>query len=397
MEKLFVVSERKLERTNMDFVRYLMPDVEWNLPLIILKGPRGSGKSTMLLQRAVNLTRQGKKVLYCTLDHPYFEANRLYDVAEQLSKQGIHHLFVDEVHKYSHWSKDLKAIYDTLPDMRIVASGSSILDIIHGEADLSRRAASYYLAGLSFREFLSFKGILDVKSVSLSDILDRHAKIAIGISDQTDILKHFRTYLRSGYYPFFKESLVQYPTRLLQTVNTVMENDIPAYENVGYQTVRNLKKLLYYLANGVPYTPNITKLAGKVGTTRPQLLKMLDYMERGDIILQLRSAAKGVSKMAKPEKIFLHNTNLSYLMANETPNIGQLRENFFFNQLKVNHEVTAPRFGDFMIDGTFVFEIGGPSKKMTQVAGVPNAFVVADGIKAGSGKHIPLWLFGMMY
>jgi len=398
MERLFAVSKKKIGRADRNFVRYLMPDVEWNLPLIILKGPRGSGKSTMLLQKAAKLARQKRKVLYCTLDHPYFETRRLYDVAEELSEQGIHHLFVDEVHKYSHWSKDLKAIYDTLPDMKVVASGSSILDIMHGEAGLSRITASYNLSGLSFREYLSFKGLIDLKPISLSDIIETQIAISKRISKKIDVLKHFKTYLHSGYYAFFDaRPSGLYEDRLLQTVNTVMENDIPAYENVNYQTVRNLKKLLYYLANGVPYTPNITELAGKVGTTRPQLLKMLDYMERGDIILQLRSAAKGVSKMAKPEKIFLHNTNLSYLMANETPNIGQLRENFFFNQLKVNHEVTAPRFGDFMIDDTYVFEIGGPSKTMSQVAGVPNAFVVADGIKMGSGKHIPLWLFGMMY
>lgn len=382
----------------MGFVRYLMPDVEWNLPLIILKGPRGSGKSTMLLQKAAKLTNQKRKVLYCTLDHPYFEANRLYDVAENLSERGIRYLFVDEVHKYSYWSRDLKAIHDTLPDMKVVASGSSILDIMHGEADLSRITACYDLAGLSFREYLSFKGIIDHKIISLSDITEDHIKISRSISDQIDVLKHFRNYLRSGYYAFCgKRPSDEYEDRLMDCLLTSIENDIPAYENVGYQTVRNLKKLLYYLAEGVPYTPNITELAGKVGTTRPQLLKMLDYMERGDIILQLRSAAKGVSKMAKPEKIFLHNTNLSYLMANETPNIGQLRENFFFNQLKVNHEVTAPRFADFMIDGTYVFEIGGPSKKMSQVAGVSSAYVVADGIKIGSGKHIPLWLFGLMY
>ncbi len=394
---LLDTSEKRLERTEFGFERYLEPEIEWDLPLIILKGPRGSGKTTLLLQRAERLKKQRKRAVYVSLDHPHFESLRLYDFAEALVKEGYAFLFVDEVHKYPFWSKDLKAIYDSLPDLKVVASGSSILNLIHGEADLSRRAASYKLPGLSFREYLQFKGVLNHKAVPLENILKSHRNISEKISSEITVLQHFRAYLKHGYYPFFMESVSQYPDRLLRTINTVFENDIPAFENVDYQTVRNLKKMLYYISQSVPSTPNITELAGKVGTSRPNLLRMLDFMERGDVILQLRSAAKSVSKMAKPEKIYLQNTNMSYVYQSQKPDVGQMRETFFFNQLSVKHKVTAPRYGDFMIDATYVFEIGGPSKMQDQILGVPHGFVAADGIAQSSANRIPLWLFGFLY
>ncbi len=397
MEELFEISNQKTEETDFSFVRYLSQEIEWNLPLIILKGARGVGKTTLLLQRAKELLLQEKKVLYCTLDHPYFEVNRLFDLAVKLNKKGIHYLFLDEIHKYKYWSKDLKAINDAFSKMKVVATGSSILDIMKGEYDLSRRKASYNLAGLSFREYLNFKENNSFNNYTLDEIISNHVEICENISNKIDILKQFKKYIKIGFFPFFKESLKHFPERLQSTVYTVLENDIPAFENIDYQSVRNLKKLLYYISTSVPYTPNITELAQKVGTTRPQLLKMLDFMDRAEIILLLKSSAKGVSKMTKPEKIFLQNTNLCYTFGSEKPNIGMLRETFFYNQLSVNHQVNAAKFGDFLVDEKYIFEVGGASKGFKQLVGVPKSYVAADTILLGNDRKIPLWLFGFMY
>ncbi len=397
MNQLFSISDRKIEATNFSFVRYLYSEIEWNLPLIILKGARGVGKTTLLLQRAKQLKEQNKKILYCSLDHPYFETNRLYDLATYLYENKIYHLFIDEIHKYEFWAKDLKAINDAYDKMKVVATGSSILNIIQGEADLSRRIASYDLAGLSFREYLNFKENQDFETYKLFDILKNHAELSDEIAEKIDILKHFEKYLKIGYYPFFKESIHQFPNRLLRTTYTVIENDIPAFENIDYQSVRNLRKLLYYISTSVPYTPNITQLAQKVGTSRPQLLKMLDYLERAQILLLLKSGSKGVSKMTKPDKIFLQNTNLAYIFETEEPNLGMLRETFFYNQLKVKYMVTHPKYGDFLVEKDYVFEIGGAGKSFKQIAGVPKSYIAADSILQGQDRKIPLWMFGFLY
>jgi len=350
-----------------------------------------------MLQKIKELTASGVEALYCTMDHPYFETVRLYDFASNALDRGLNYLFIDEIHKHRHWSQDLKLIYDMLPEMKIVCSGSSILDIMRGEADLSRRAVTYHLPGLSFREYLVFNDLSDAPALSLEDILTNHEAIAEDILDDYNVLRHFKKYLQHGYFPFFNESIRQYPSRLLRVINTTIENDIPAFENIDYSTVRSLKKLLYFLAQSVPVIPNMLKLAGIMEVSRSHLLKMMDLMERSDIFLLLKPPMSTPSRMAKPEKIYLHNTNLMSTLSPANVNSGSTRETFFYNQLQVLHSVHAPKFGDFIIDEKYVFEVGGPSKNADQIKGVPNAFLALDGIKVGAGNRIPLWLFGYLY
>ncbi len=397
MKEVISVSNKRIAHVNEYYRRYLHDKIEWGVQLTIIRGPRGSGKTTLMLQRIKDLEKLGVKALYCTMDHPYFETVRLYDFAGKVLENGFKYLFVDEIHKHRHWSQDLKLIYDTLPEIQIVCSGSSILDIMKGEADLSRRSAVYHLPGLSFREFLIFQDLSDDPALSLEDILMNHEKIAGNILDDYNVLRHYKKYLQHGYFPFFNESIRQYPDRLLRVINTTIENDIPAFENIDYSTVRSLKKLLYFLSQSVPVTPNMIKLAGVMGVSRSHLLKMMDLMERSDILLLLKSPLHTPSRMAKPEKIYLHNTNLMSTLSPANVNSGSTRETFFFNQLQVLHSVHAPKFGDFMVDQKYVFEIGGPSKNADQIAGIPNAYLALDGIKVGAGNRIPLWLFGYLY
>ncbi len=397
MKELISVSEKRVARVSDQYIRYLYHQIEWQLPLTIIRGPRGSGKTTMMMQKIKHLTEAGVKALYCTMDHPYFETVRLYDLATRAINEGYDYLFVDEIHKHHHWSKDLKLIHDLHLEIKMVCSGSSILDIMSGEADLSRRAAIYHLPGLSFREFLVFKDISDDPAISLEDILQNHETIASDILDKYNVLRHFKKYLKNGYYPFFKESIPQYSSRLIHVINITIENDIPAFENIDYKTVRSLKKLLYFLSQSVPVTPNMVKLSGMIEVSRSHLFKMLDMMERSDILLMLKPPMSTPSRIAKPEKIYLHDTNLMVALSSATVNSGTARETFFYNQLQVLHSVHAPKFGDFMVDEKYVFEVGGPSKTADQIRGVPNAYLAVDGIKIGMGNRIPLWLFGYLY
>lgn len=397
MQELIAISAKRISQADDNYRRYLYDEIEWGLPLTIIRGPRGSGKTILILQKIKELTASGVKALYCTMDHPYFETVRLYDFASSALNEGFNYLFIDEIHKHQHWSQDLKLIYDMLPEMKIVCLGSSILDIMRGEADLSRRAVVYHLPGLSFREFLVFNDLSNAPVLSLEDILTNHEAIAGDILDDYNVLRHFKKYLQHGYFPFFNESIRQYPSRLLRVINTTIENDIPAFENIDYSTVRSLKKLLYFLAQSVPVIPNMLKLAGMMEVSRSHLLKMMDLMQRSDILLLLKSPMSTPSRMAKPEKIYLHNTNLMSTLSPANVNSGSTRETFFYNQLQVLHSVHAPKFGDFMVDEKYVFEVGGPSKNADQIKGVPNAYLAVDGVKVGAGNRIPLWLFGYLY
>ncbi len=396
MDQIIRLSNTTIANVSRDFTRSLDHTIEWQLPLKILKGPRGVGKTTLLLQDLWRRKEEGQHVLYCTLDHPYFGTNSPYELASQLDR-NVSYLYLDEIHKYQNWSQDLKLIHDTLPQLRVMASGSSILDILKGEADLSRRVASYHLPGLSFREYLMMKGKLDTPLITLPSILADHVSLASNISEKIPVLKLFKEYLLHGYYPFFKESLKQYPLRLLRIINTTIENDIPAFENVDYQTVRNLKKLLYFLAQSGPVSPNVNKLSGIIGVSRTHLLKMFDLMQRADLVNQLRPPLSTPSRIAKPDKLYLHNTNFMAALTACELNIGQVRETYFLNQLKVMHEVHTPPFGDFLIDREHIFEVGGLNKSFEQIGAAAHAYLAIDDLKVGQGKRIPLWLFGFTY
>jgi len=394
MNKLIKISERKISTVKVSFKRFLFHTIDWQQSLILIKGHRGSGKTTLLLQRAKELQ---EKSVYLSLDDIYFETYRLVDIIENLYDEGYRFFFLDEIHRYLHWSIDLKNIYDNYPDLKIVATGSSILEVNKGNADLSRRITSYYLPGLSFREYLELEYKFLHDALKLEDILKNHNQITAKINDHVEVLKTFQEFIKFGYYPFFKEGKTVYGQKLKETTNLVLEVDIAPFEDLSYATVRNMKKLLFIIGQSVPFTPNISKLAEQLNITRNTILKILDLLSQARIISLLRQDTKVISFLQKPEKIYLQNPNISWVISNNQPDIGNLRETFFFGQTEVRHEITSSRFGDFMLDNIYTFEIGGPSKTASQIKGVPNAFIASDQIKGGTGNKIPLWLFGFLY
>lgn len=394
MERLIKISEKRQKNVGTGFYRYLFDEIDWDQPLSLIKGARGTGKTTMLLQR-MKLIRDS--VIYLSLDDFYFESNRLISLADELYEKGYRHFYLDEVHQYPYWSKDLKNLYDNYPDIKIVATGSSALQIDEGKADLSRRANVYLLHGLSFREYLALEQGHLFDNFSLGHILEHHIDAASVINDQVDILKAFRRYLMEGYYPFFTNDKRNYHQKLQQIVQLTTEVDIPAVEKINYATIKSMNNLLYVVSQSVPFTPNIQSLAEKIGVSRNLILKALDMLEKAGVLSLLRSDIKGVSYLQKPEKIYLQNPNLAYMFSGEEPNKGSLRESFFFNQLSVKHSVTSSRFSDFLVDGAYTFEIGGAAKTKRQLQGIPNGFIAADDIEHGNQNKIPLWMFGFLY
>lgn len=393
MDAIISYSNRKITQLKQSFERYLMKDIDWEQRLIVLLGHRGSGKTTLMLQR-MKLSQQ--KAIYLTLDHLYFERHRLITTIELLYEQGYRNFYIDEVHKYLHWSIDLKNAYDTFEDAHIVATGSSILEIAKGNADLSRRAVVYHLYGLSFREYLHLSQNKYLAPITLTELIDKHSQIVEEIVNQVEIKANFQTYLKLGYYPFFNEGWKVYPQKLMEVSNLIIEVDIMAYEDINHSTVRNLKKMLYLISQSVPYKPNVSKLAEALQVSRNTVLKMFDLLQRAQVLHLLKTDAYGNSLLQKPEKVYLHNTNLGYLYTDK-PNAGNIRETFFLNQVSVKHEVLSSRFADFLVDKKYTFEVGGPNKNAAQISGVGEAYLAIDGLEIGQGNRIPLWMFGFLY
>lgn len=395
MERLISLSNRKLEASNSSFVRYLSKRIDWNQNLILILGYRGAGKTTLMLQKMKEYQKEDS--IYLSLDDFYFEGNRLVVLVEGLYQRGYRRFFLDEVHRYSHWSSDLKTLFDQYPDSYFVVSGSSILSLSKGSSDLSRRAAQYHLAGMSFREFIELENGVSFPTFRLEELIENTQEISTSISDQIDVLSEFQKYLIYGYLPFYKQSKELYPNRLIETTNVVIEMDIAPFEDLTHKTVQTMKKLLFIISESVPFIPNISKIAERLEVSRNTVLKTLDLLQNAQVLNLLRSSVGGVSFLQKPEKIYLQNSNLAYALSSSEANLGNVRETFFFNQLQVNHEVTFPKYGDFLIDNRFYFEIGGPNKSAIQLQGVPNSFLVLDGIRTGQSARIPLWAFGFMY
>lgn len=393
MSRLLKLSALKIRNLKSEFKRYLYDEIDWDERLIIIRGARGSGKTTLLLQK---MKSSPDNSIYLSLDDFYFETNRLLLLLEELYEANFRHFFLDEVHQYQYWSQDLKNAYDNFPDIHIVATGSSVLKVNQGQADLSRRASLYLLKGLSFREFLELHHKQEFDVLELQDILDHHTQIASQITDKIQPLKLFNEYIKKGYYPFSVEKSRGYHQKLQQTVHLVLDIDIQAVEDVTYATVKSMKKLLYVISQLVPFTPNIQSLSEKIGVSRNLILKALDLLENAQILNLLRSDNSGITQLQKPEKIYLENPNLAYVFGVK-PNIGNLRESFFFNQLQVKHLVTSSKFTDFMIDNKFSFEVGGVAKTNKQLAGIPLGYIASDGIEQGADNKIPLWLFGFLY
>ena len=398
MEMLVDTYRNRLEQTNMAFVRYLMPRIDWSNRLFAIVGARGTGKTTLLLQY-INQNLDMTRAFYMSLDDLFFTTNRLVDIVNKLWKEGIKHFFIDEIHKYPYktWAQELKNIYDSYPDIKVVFSGSSILNIYKGNADLSRRAIHYELFGLSFREFLEFEGIKKIPVIAFDDLLKNHVSIAAEIIRDTKILPLFRQYLQSGYFPYYKENLRSYPIRLLNTVGAVLESDLPAVENVEFVSVQKLKRLLKVIASLTPFTPNMTNLGQQVDIQRSNLPKSLLLLEHARLLSLLRNIEKNPDDLSKPSKIYLDNPNLAFALGENNPNTGNLRETFFYNQLKVTGKVNSTEKGDFMVDNKYIFEVGGKGKKFTQIADIPNSYLATDETEIGFGNKIPLWMFGFLY
>ena len=398
LEPLIYTYHNRLEQTNPDFVRYLMPDINWNNRLFAIVGARGTGKTTLLLQ---HIKRNGaiSKAFYMSLDDLYFSTHRLVDVVKTLWQEGVTHFFIDEVHKYPYetWAQELKNIYDSYSELKVTFSGSSILNIYKGNADLSRRAVSYELFGLSFREFLEFEGIKKLPAVSLDDLLKSHTSMAVEIIRDIKILPLFRQYLQTGYFPYYKEDLQTYHLRLLNTVNAVLETDLPAVEQIEYVSIQKLKRLLAVIATMTPFTPNMSALGAQVEIQRSNLSKSLILLERARLLGLLRNAGKNPNSLSKPSKIFLDNPNLAFALGENNTNTGNLREAFFFNQLKVTEKVAAAAKGDFTVNGKYIFEVGGSGKNFSQIAGIPDSYLAVDNIEIGFANKIPLWMFGLLY
>ena len=400
MKQLFSAFYRKLEDTDMSFERYLKNQINWKNRLIAITGARGTGKTTLLLQHIKEQHGTNpENVLFVSLDNIYFTRNKLYSLADDFYSLGGKELYLDEVHKYPTWAQEIKNIYDDFPKLKIVFTGSSMLQIFKADGDLSRRVRHYQLFGLSFREFLIYERILKntQQAFSLEDILENHVSIAQKLNKEVTILPAFQKYLKYGYYPYYQEDIAGYGERVLQTFNTVIESDLPNVESIDFYSINRIKKLFYILSEMVPFTPNISQLSQMVDVTRVSLMNYLQLLEKSHSVLLLKQKATGMRQMVKPEKIYLQNTNYSYALSAENPEIGNLRETFFFNQLQQKHKVTYTEHTDFCIDGKYYFEIGGKNKSTKQIKKIKNSFLALDAITVGFRSEIPLWLFGFLY
>jgi predicted AAA+ superfamily ATPase len=397
MEKLHQKFLKKIDNIDLSFVRSVTNKINWENRLVGIKGARGVGKTTLLLQHIKKKLPHDRQTMYVSLDDIYFSVNLLVDFVDLFVKNGGQFLFLDEVHKYKNWSAELKNIYDDYPELKVVYTGSSIIHIKKSGADLSRRSVLYTMKGLSFREYILFNKKINLPVYSLHNILENHVEICREIVKQIKPIALFNEYLKTGYYPYFMEGINEYYQKLAETTNTVLEVDIPYMEDINFSSVSKLKKLLYIIATSVPFKPNIQNLSEKTGITRNTILLFLNYLNDAQIINLLHIDTKGLSMMQKPEKIYLHHPNLQFALAPENRNIGSMRESFFFNQLSDLHKVNYTKNGDFIVDNKYTFEVGGKNKTKKQIAKIKNAYVVSDDIEIGYNEKLPLWLLGFLY
>ena len=388
-ESLYAYMRLQLELTCSDFHRYLYNDVNWNARMVAITGARGVGKSTMVLQY-VKTQISDCKVLYISADHTFFTTHTLVEVADDFSKEAGSLLVIDEVHKYPDWSRELKQIYDTHPDMKVIFTGSSVLDIIDGVADLSRRVLHYTMYGLSFREYLGLFHHISVPKYSLEEILDGKAHI----EGMLHPLPAFREYLSEGYYPFAIEG--DFPLRMQNVITKTIESDIAQYAELKATTAKKLKKMLAVISGLAPYKPNADNLALEIGISRNSVQDYLSLLERAQLIGQLRDDTGGIRGLGKVEKVYIDNPSLMRVLSGGKTDVGNMRETFFYNQMRVKNDVISSRQSDFKI-GKYTFEVGGRKKGKKQIEDIPDSFIVKDDIEFAQGNVIPLWAFGLNY
>jgi len=398
MEQLFEKFRKKIAQIQTDFTRSIINEINWNARLIGIKGARGVGKTTLLLQYIkLNYTNEIDSVLYVSLDNIWFSENKLIDLVDSFVKKGGKYLFLDEVHKYSQWSIEVKNIYDDYPELKVVFTGSSLLEILNTRADLSRRAIIYSMQGLSFREYLNMQNNTNFIIYSLSELIENHYEISQSIVSQIKPLKYFSNYLKNGYYPFFNEEIDLYYTRIEEIINMILEIELPLLRKVDISYIVKLKQLLLIISESVPFIPNITKLSERIGINRQTMLTYIFYLNEAHIIYSMYKDANGITILQKPDKLYLENTNLMYALRGDKTDIGNARETFFSNQLRNKYNIELSVESDFVIDKKYTFEIGGKNKNKKQIKNINNSYTALDDIEYGFGNKIPLWLFGFLY
>lgn len=398
MEEIRDSFQRKLQYTSTNFIRSVMASINWDARLIGIKGTRGIGKTTLLLQHIkLHFSNELDKTLYASLDNFWFNTNSLYGLVRDFVNKGGKYLFLDEVHKYPQWAQEIKNIYDDFPELKVVFTGSSLLEILNARADLSRRAVMYTMQGFSFREYLTIETGQDLPIFSLEEIVNHPGQQAVRINELIKPFQHLENYLKQGYYPFYLEQPDLYKSRLQEVINMILEIELPLLRGVDISYVHKVKQLLMVIAASVPFIPNVSKLSEKITINRATFLTYLHYLEEINLTRNLFKDASGISKLQKPSKIYLENTNLIFALSADNANSGNIRETFFANQLAYSHQLSYTEVGDFLVDDNYIFEIGGKNKSTKQIKDMPNAYIVADDIEYGFNNTIPLWLFGFLY
>ena len=384
--------ERFLKNFNTTYKRYLYNEINFSEKLIGIVGARGTGKTTMLFQKLIELKAQNKKALYVSLDYPFLGSASLSELAFEFVDNGGEYLLLDEVHKYEDFAAHLKTIYDMSP-LNVIFTGSSAVSILNAKSDLSRRVSVFSLEGLSLREFLELENGMTIDKFSLEAILKNHQAIA---NDLKIKLSQFKKYLKFGYYPFYFNKQSLYYESLLNTINLSIDVDLTSLELVEQKYTYKIKKLLEVVYQSEPFEVNYTKIAALAEISRAKLYDYIVYLNNARLVNMIDEQSRGLSKLVKPAKIYMNNTKLIYAYGDDCK-AGTIRETFFANQLKVKHRLSIPKQGDFIVDDKFIFEVGGKNKSFEQIKDISDSYIAADEIETGSGNKIPLWLFGLLY
>ena len=397
LDQLYTKHQKVLDGLKTRFRSNMHDHILWNERLIGIKGARGVGKTTLVIQHIKEVHGFDRSCLYVNLDDIAFSYDNLVQLAEEFEKTGGKYLFFDEIHKYANWSQELKNIYDSFPNLNIVFTGSSILDILKGKADLSRRAVVYRMQGLSFREFLQIETGQQFDSYSLEQVLENHEQFGNEINSKVKPFQYFAQYLRYGYYPYYLENVDNYTYKLSNTLSLIIETDLPLLLNVDMQYIGKLKKFLNLLSRNIPFKPNVSNLAAGIGISWQSVINYLRYLDEAEIIKVIYHEGKDIKSLSKPDMIYLHHPNHFYIFNDELANKGNIRESFFVNQLAYKHIVETAKRGDFVVNGKYYFEIGGKNKTYHQISNLQDSFIAADDLEYGFKNKIPLWLFGFLY
>ena len=398
IQDLYINSARLSKSVDVRFKRYMYNLIDWDVRMLCIRGARGVGKTTMMLQYIKLNNLRASQALYCSLDDLWFTDHHLLDLADYHFTHGGTHLFIDEVHRYPFrtWSQELKNIYDRYPGLHIIFSGSSMLQLDQSSADLSRRCIFYDMQGLSFREYLMLEHQLVLPRLSLEQLLTTHETISLDITTETKILPLFTEYLRHGYYPFYRETRQSYAKAIQQVITNIIDTDLPAVENIEYITATKMKRLFVILSRMVPFTLNLTDLGRMIEASRQTVLRMCHLLQQSGLIIMLYSNKSGINQLGKPEKLYMENPNMLYAMT-ANAEVGTVRETFFTNQMHSAHQLAFSGTGDFIVDDTYTFEVGGKGKTFAQIKDIPNSFLAVDDAEIGYSNRIPLWMFGLLY